>query len=184
MKKKICLFFILVALSSSLFAQQATGDPWIKKVFNVTWGRDPTAMEYNIKNYNDGHWNNYNELMNYIYEYRKNFDKSGITFKYSSKIVNNKVIVGVFQNGTQVAANLITNDGGSIVASGGGNIISINGNGIVASGGGNIVASGGGNIMVNSSTKGASFGSSSTYRTLSTGTPPVKTSGGGIFIIQ
>ena len=165
MKKTIFLFLISAILSSNLFAQAPTGDPWIKKVFNVTWGRDPTALEYNITRYNNGHWNNYNELMNYIYETQKNEYQASITYKYSQKIFkNNQVVVGVFKGGTQIATALITNDGGSIVASGGGNMISPNGGSIVASGGGNIVASGGGNIAVMPTTKGVYFGTSITVQ--------------------
>lgn len=182
MKKTIALFCLISLLTLKLFAQEATGDPWIKKVYNSTWGRNPTAMEYNIQNYNNGHWNNYAELMKYVYEFQKNLNSSGISFKYSQKINNNQLVVGIFQNGTQVAADLISNDGGSIVAQGGGNIISTNGGGIVAQGGGNIVAQGGGNISVLPSTKGAAFGSS--YTLAGSGTTVVKTSGSGALVIR
>ena len=183
MKKVIFLFVVSGFFSINLLAQAATGDPWIKKVFNATWGREPTAIEYNIKRYHDGQWNNYNELMNYIYETQKNEYQASITYKYSQKLYNsNQVVVGVFKSGMQIASALITNDGGSIVASGGGNIISTNGGGIVASGGGNIVASGGGNIAVMPLTKGIYFGSSRTLQ--ATGTIVVPTSAGGTMIIK
>jgi hypothetical protein len=180
MKKTIIILFLAIVAVTKVSAQ--TGDPWITKVYNDTWGRNPTALEYNIHNYNDGHWNNYGELMKYIYEYQKNLNSWGISFKYSQKLVNNRVVVGIFQNGTQIAADLITNDGGSIVAQGGGNIISTNGGGIVGNSGGTIVAQGGGNIAILPGTKGASFGSS--YTLAGSGTTVVKTSGSGAIIIR
>jgi hypothetical protein len=181
MKKNILLLAFVVLTSLQLSAQ--TGDPWIKKVYNATWGRNPTALEYNIYNYHNGQWNNYNELMNYIYEYQKNLNANGLSFKYSSTLANNRVVVGVFKNNTQIAADLISNDGGSIVAQGGGNIISTGGAGIVAQGGGNIVAQGGGNIAVNANVKGLSFGPSST-KVLAAGGMVIPTSGGTAFIIK
>ena len=180
MKKNILLLAFVVLTSLQLSAQ--TGDPWIKKVYNVTWGRNPTALEYNIYNYHNGQWNNYNELMNYIYEYQKNLYANGLSFKYS-QVVNNQLVVGVFKNNSQIAVDLITNDGGSIVAQGGGNIISTNGGGIVAQGGGNIVAQGGGNIAVTAGVKGLSFGPSTT-KVLAAGGMVIPTSGGSAFIIK
>ncbi|MDQ6757128.1 MAG: hypothetical protein M3004_09345, partial [Bacteroidota bacterium] len=69
------------------------------------------------------------------------------------------------------AADLISNDGGSIVASGAGNI--------VASGAGNIVASGAGNLK---NLGGFSFGSASSKATASGSV--IKTSGSAAIIIQ
>lgn len=180
MKRALMFFVVLEGIASAAFAQ--SGDPWIKEIYMSTWGRSPTAMEYNIQNYNGGHWGSKAELMKYVYEFQKNLNSAGIAFKYSKPIVGNKVVVGIFQNGTQIAADLISNDGGSIVAQGGGNIISTNGAGIVAQGGGNIVAQGGGNISVLPSTKGAGFGGA--YGVLAAGTTVVKTSGSGAFIIK
>lgn len=181
MKKTILAFVLLTAMATQSFAQ--TGDPWIKKVYNDTWGRNPTAIEYNINNYNNGHWNSYGELMKYIYEFQKNINSAGITFKYSQKYVgNNALVVGIFQKGSQIAADIISQDGGSIIAQGGGNIISYNGGSVIAQGGGNIIAQGGGNIAVSPATKGAFFGSA--YTLQADGTTVVKTSSSGALIIR
>jgi len=83
-------------------------------------------------------------------------------------------VVGIFQNGKQMAAELGASGGGNLVASGGGNLI--------ASGGRNLVASGGGNISVTTATKGASFCSS--YTLASTGVAVIKTSGGEALIVR
>jgi len=91
-------------------------------------------------------------------------------------------VVGIFQNGKLIAADLVASGGGNLVASGGGNLIASGGGNLVASGGGNLVASGGGNIVVTTATKGASFGS--LYTLASTGTAVIKTSGSGALIIK
>jgi hypothetical protein len=194
MKKAILFFAFLAITGSSLFAQQTTGDLWIKKIYNDTWGRDPVGIEWNIYNYKNGAWKNYTELMNAIYDWRKSMNTTGISFKYSAQTINtNKVLIGVFQNGTQIGVSLISNDGASIVASGGGNIISTNGAGIVASGGGNIVASGGGNIVASGGgnisiyplTKGLYIAASLPPRQVqAVGTIVIPTSNGGAMIIK
>ncbi len=181
MKKNILLLAFVVLASLQLSAQ--TGDPWIKKVYNVTWGRNPTALEYNIYNYHNGQWNNYNELMNYIYEYQKNLNANNISFKYSSVLANNRVVVGIFKNNSQIAADLISNDGGSIVAQGGGNIVAQGGGNIVSPNGGTLISPNGGTIAVNANVKGLSFGPSST-KVLAAGGMVIPTSGGTAFIIK
>jgi hypothetical protein len=180
MKKSITLSLFLTVCISYCFAQ--TGDPWITKIYNDTWGRNPTAFEYNITNYNNGHWNNYSELMKYVYEFRKNLSNAGISFKYSQKTSGNKLVMGIFQNGIQIAADLISNDGGSIVAQGGGNIISNDGGSIVSPNGGTLISNDGGSIAVFKNTKGAAFGSA--YTLASSDTKVVKTSSGGALIIR
>ena len=181
--KKVLLFIAFLTVTILSISAQVTGDPWIKKVYNDNYHREPNVFEYNIQNYNGGHWANYNELLKYITEYQKNIAASGISFKVSSKtFANNTLVVGIFQNGVLVAADLVASGGGNIVASGGGNIVASGGGNLVASGGGNLVASGGGNFSISSTTKGASFGGA--YTLASTGTKVVKTSGAGAMIIK
>lgn len=181
MKKAIFLLLIVTICCSNLFAQEPTGDPWIKKAYNNKYGRNPTALEYNINNYNGGKWGDYSDFWKYFLQYQESQRTNGLTTLYSP-VVNGKVVVGLFQNGNQIAVSLISNDGGGIVASGGGNVISTGGSGIVASGGGNIVASGGGNISVLRSTKGFGFGAN--RGVLSVGEVRIPTSGGGAMIIK
>ncbi len=181
MKKLTLIFAVLLFSTVSVFAQ-AKGDPWIKKYYNESYNREPTPLEYNIKNYNNGSWNNYGELARYIGEYQKNIAANNLTFKFSKPVGNNSVVVGVFQNGTQLAASLISQDGGKVIAAGGGNIISGGAGNVIAAGGGNVIAAGGGNIAVYPSTKGANFGGS--YTVASAGTKVLKTSGTGAMIIR
>jgi len=62
------LFFSFL-LCSAVKAQNC--DPWIVKAYQEIFKRTPTAQECNIKNYNNGSWNNYCELVNYIVAYKR-----------------------------------------------------------------------------------------------------------------
>lgn len=189
MKKTVILIFILTILGLKLFAQ-VTGDPWIKKVYNDTWHRDPVGIEWNIKNYAGAAWKNYNELYAAVIQYQKNMADQGITFRTSASKFNNCYLVCLYQNNNLSAASVISTNGGGIVASGGGNIVASGGGNIVASGGGNIVASGGGNIVASGGgnivpridTKGFTVGAS--YHLLSVGETMIKTSGTGAIYIK
>ncbi|ANE52140.1 hypothetical protein [Flavisolibacter tropicus] len=44
-------------------------DPWIVKAYQELYRRTPSAQECNTRNYNNGSWNNYNELVTYIKNY-------------------------------------------------------------------------------------------------------------------
>ena len=61
-------------LATMLFAfgmttVSAQGDPWITKAYNEIYNRNPTVKESIIKNYNNGSWNSYAELVSYIVTY-------------------------------------------------------------------------------------------------------------------
>lgn len=62
---QLCAFFF--TLSSN--AQNC--DPWIAKAYNQLYGRNPSAAECNIKNYNNGSWNSYCQLVGFIAGYNK-----------------------------------------------------------------------------------------------------------------
>lgn len=51
------------------FSKAQNCDPWITQAYKQLYQRTPTADECNIKNYNNGSWNNYNELVGYIKTY-------------------------------------------------------------------------------------------------------------------
>jgi hypothetical protein len=180
--KKFILIIVFSALSSlSLLAQNKQAD--IQKAYQYLYLRDANAWESIPQNYNNGTWSNLEDLKKYVHEYNMKIGAAGITFKFSQQTFNNNTkVVGIFQNGRQIAADLVASGGGNLVASGGGNLIASGGGNLVASGGGNLVASGGGNIAVTTATKGASFGGS--YTLASTGTTVIKTSGSGALIIK
>ncbi|HYH15556.1 MAG TPA: hypothetical protein VD794_10060, partial [Flavisolibacter sp.] len=67
MKQKV-LFLSLWTLLAFAGAQ-AQCDPWIIKAYQELYRRTPSATECNIRNYNNGSWNNYNELVSYIKKY-------------------------------------------------------------------------------------------------------------------
>ena len=181
MKKTLLILAVTTFFAAAAMAQ--TGDPWIRQIYRNAYNRDPTAIEYNIHNYNDGKWNSYDELQHYVAVYKESMKTNGITTKISDKtFANNTRVVGFFKDGQLIAADLITNDGGSIVAQGGGNIIAQGGGNIVAQGGGNIVAQGGGNISVNNAVKGAGF--SNRYTIQEAGATVIQTSGNGSLVIH
>jgi len=68
MKQKLLFLslWILLAFTSA----QAQCDPWIIQAYKELYGRTPNATECNIRNYNNGSWNSYNELVSYIKKYK------------------------------------------------------------------------------------------------------------------
>lgn len=52
------------------FSKAQNCDPWIIQAYKQLYQRNPSADECNIKNYNNGSWNNYNELVGYIKTYK------------------------------------------------------------------------------------------------------------------
>lgn len=75
MKKNLLALLLLSALAFTQ-AQAQNCDPWIVKAYQELYSRTPTAEECNIKNYNNGSWNSYDELVRYIkarnYKYATN----------------------------------------------------------------------------------------------------------------
>jgi hypothetical protein len=69
MKQKISLLFLLSILFFGIAAKAQNCDPWIQQAYKQLYGRSATAEECNIKNYNNGSWNNYDELVRYIKSY-------------------------------------------------------------------------------------------------------------------
>ena len=173
--KKVFLALLLI-IGCNFIANAQTGDPWIKKIYNVLYMRDPTAFEYNSQNYNGGTWQSYDELQEYIKAYMTAMVKKHLKVNVQN-VGSGQSLATVFQDGKLLAGNLISNDGGSIVAQGGGNI--------VAQGGGNlttitgIVAQGGGNLK---DLKGLGFGAN--YGPLATGAVRIPVSGKGAWVIQ
>lgn len=181
MRKTFFLIVIIIFSGISAFSQSKQDQ--VRDAYQYFYHRNPDAWEAIPQNYNNGNWGNIDDLRRYVGQYQKTMRDNAITFKFSQQTFkNNTVVVGVFQNGTQIAANLVASGGGNLVASGGGNLIASGGGNLVASGGGNLVASGGGNIVVNAQTKGANFGGS--YVLASEGTKVIKTSGSGALIIR
>lgn len=68
MKKNLFSFCAFILLSVMANAQSC--DPWIIKAYQQLYGRGPSAEECNIRNYNNGSWNNYNELVSYIKSFK------------------------------------------------------------------------------------------------------------------
>lgn len=139
MKHKLFLAIIFCSITfSTLSAQTLTGDPWIFQAYKEMYNRQPNALEINIRNYNSGSWNNYGELKQYILQFQTSLLQSGITI--STVFVKNVAVVGIRQNGQQVAVAALSLTGGQIVANDGATIVS--------GGAGNIVSGGAGILLV------------------------------------
>jgi hypothetical protein len=178
MKKTLLSAFLFCALCFQLTAKAQKGDPWIFQAYKEMYKRQPQAWELNINLYNQGHWNNYNELKQYIQQYQSSLASMSITTR-TVAVKNNQSVVLFDQNGKSIAVNLITNDGGSIVATGGGNVVAAGGGNVIAAGGGNVIAAGGANLR---DLPGASLGGN---RQLMSGDKKIiKTSGSGAIIIH
>jgi hypothetical protein len=165
---------------SSATMPALTGDAWIFQVYKELYNRQPNAWELNIKNYNNGSWNNYDELKKYIGEFQSSLSKQNLQIKTGA--YNGNVLVGFFINGQQVAANVVAAGGGNVVAAGGANVVSAGGANVVSAGSANVVAAGGGNIIVNNNMAGVNFGGR--YSVQSAGTKVISTSGSGALIIK
>jgi hypothetical protein len=59
----LTLVFFAEALSQNC-------DPWIVQIYKQQYNTSPTAEECNIRNYNNGSWNSYDELVGYIKSYK------------------------------------------------------------------------------------------------------------------
>jgi hypothetical protein len=69
MKFSFVLFFSVLLISHQVTAQNC--DPWIQQAYKQLYQRSASAEECNIKNYNNGSWNSYEELVGYIKSYKK-----------------------------------------------------------------------------------------------------------------
>lgn len=157
------------------------GDPWIFKIYQEVYHRQPNAWELNIHNYNNGSWSNYNDLKNYVVQFQNSLKQNNVDIK-TGPFGSDKLAVGFYINGKQVAVNVVDANGGNVIAAGGGNVIAAGGDNVIAPGGGNVIAPGGGNIIINNSMAGVNFGGS--YTVQSVGTKVVPTSGKGALIIK
>ncbi len=67
------IFYFLASLIFSigfLFAQNT--DPWITQAYRQLYNRVPSSVETQIKNYNNGTWSSYCELVQHIAAYNRN----------------------------------------------------------------------------------------------------------------
>ena len=181
MKSKTTLLAAVTLMAAFCFTavqttQAQCRDPWINQIYREVAGRGPVGTgevgECSIKLYNNGSWNNYNELKGYVQELRNN----AVRIAYKD-VGNDKFVMAVSQNGNtgvnlmMRAGNVVAGGAGNVVAGGAGNLIGMDGAGIIANDGAT--------IRIDKNTPGFSF--SGGYSTLSG--QKIKTSGrGGISI--
>lgn len=68
--KKNLSFLILFTLGVNFFAAAQNCDQWIVKAYQLLLNRTPSSQECNIKNYNNGSWSSYAELVGYVARYQ------------------------------------------------------------------------------------------------------------------
>lgn len=193
--------------SSTVINASITGDPWITAIYKELHNRQPNSWEYNIRNYNNGRWQSYQELKGYVNQFQKSLKDNGITIE--TAVLNNESnLVAFKKNGEPIAVNILSNKGGNVIAAGGGNVIAAGGGNVIAAGGGNVIAAGGGNVIaagggnviaagggnviaagggnltfqVDANLAGANFGSG--YTVQSGAKLQIKTSGNGSLVIK
>lgn len=171
---------------SSLKTPVLNGDPWIFQSYKELYNRAPNALELNIKNYNGGTWSSYAELKQFVQDFQSSMRQAGMTV--STAYVNNMAVVGIRQNGQQIAVaalslnggQIISNDGASIISGGAGNIISGGAGNIISGGAGNLIGQDGAGITISPAMGGISFGSS--YTLASENTRVIKSGKGSLII--
>src|SRR3712207_735827 len=88
MKKNVFSVMLLSALAWGFKVNAQNCDPWIKQAYNQLYQRNPSADECNIRNYNNGSWNSYNELVGYIKNYNNKSQASASQLKGDTWIFN------------------------------------------------------------------------------------------------
>jgi len=155
---------------AKLSSSMVTGDPWIMEIYQKLYGRRPNSFELNIKMYNNGSWNSYDQLRGYIQQFQKSLSDEGIVIE-TGMIDEKYNLVAVKKDGEYIAAIMLENNGGNVVAGGGGNVIAAGGGNVIAAGGGNVIAAGGGNVIAagGGNVIAAGGGNLRNYRVNSTG---------------
>src|SRR6476620_1219779 len=74
MRKLFLPFIFILTFSVSTRAQGC--DPWIMNAYKQLYNRNPTAEECNIRNYNNGSWTSYDELVRYVRSYNERRNQS------------------------------------------------------------------------------------------------------------
>jgi hypothetical protein len=173
MKTKITFFAAVGLMAALSFATVQTAhaqcrDPWINNAYRELADRAPVGTgevgECNIKFYNNGSWNSYDELKRYVQQVRSNV-KIGVKDQSGGKWA-----VAVQGNGA--TGVVVMSKDGRILSSGGGYLIGNDAAGLVGLDNGT--------ISVTKNTPGFAF--TGDYGTLS-GTK-IKTSGKGGIKIQ
>lgn len=150
------LIFIFVSAKPAI-SQTLTGDPMIFKAYREIYNRSPNALEINIKNYNAGTWNSYEELKNFIKDFQNSLLRASLTI--SSVYLKEVVVIGIRENGQQIAVAALSMNGGKILANNGSAIVSGVAGNIISGNGGNLTGQDGSGIIVNTKMGGIGYAS-------------------------
>ena len=169
------LLLCMLLFSASAIDAQAHASSWIYQAYFERLHRGPSPFENNMLNYNNGSWNNYEELKKYVNEFIDNMNAAGITFRTSAaSFARDTKLVAFFQNDKLIAAALVATGAGNIIASGAACL--------AVAGAGNVKASDGTNMIIPSGTKGIGFEGTNPVK--GSGAYIIKTSGSGSLVIH
>ena len=149
-------------------SRKVCSDTWVTIAAERVFGRGFDPVHCDKRNFNNGQWTDYNQLVHAVGAYKADIDGQRVAF-YAA-VVNGETKVLVASQGkpqflanpadlglqVQAPGKLVAAGGGNLVAAGGGNLVAAGGGNLVAAGGGNLVAAGGGNVMTG--LPGANFG--------------------------
>ncbi len=150
------------------------GDPWIFMAYVDLYKRGPQALELNIKWYNNGTWNSYDELKKYVKEAQDNLTKLRVAVK---QVIDRGRVLAIIKkaNMAKAAISIVSKKNGEITAKGGKAVLA----GISKILKDRAKAEG---VNVDGTEPGISVGSK--YRTQSAGVEIIPTSGNGAIIIE
>lgn len=200
----LLLAVVLTSVTAKSFAQKC--DPWIVTGYKELFGRDPSGTECNIKNYNNGSWGSYCELVRHIAAYNRfgdNWIFQAYCEMYNRTPTKWELNIKNYRNGAwsdyndlkggikDFQNNLIGNKLGTVTVTANGqtiaiftenkkpvtaNLISQDGARVVAAGGANVVAAGGANVVA---AGGANVVASGGANVVAAGGANVVAAGGG-----
>ena len=149
--------FFAILLTSAVKAQTRI-DPWITMAYKELYNRKPSSTEVNIKNYNNGSWNSYDELKGYIRDYVNNKTNNTTTYATSPTAVIGRIKGGKIDGRSVFAIvdgafvktiNLIGNDGSTLIGLDGSTLIGNDGGTLVGNDGASLIGNDGGTLISN-----------------------------------
>jgi hypothetical protein len=154
-------------------SKNLTCDEGIFDAYKQLYNRPPFPFEGNKMLYNNGVWRNNQELKTYVQDFQNSLSNQRITLKTAFINQTNNSLVGLFLDGKQIAAQVISHNGGALIGNDGASIISDKSGGLIGQDGSSIAFK---------NMPQVSFGSSSSYK-LQSG-KVIKTSGKGVLVIK
>ena len=120
----------------NLFRNKPCRDPWVTIALQIVHGR-ANAGACLIALYNNGRWNDFNQLVHAVAATKKTLDAQGLSIR-AARVEGSRAIVAVLVDNRA---------GGRIVAAGGGNVVSTGGNGLIGPDGATLIGNDAGSLV-------------------------------------